>query len=68
MAYLWARSAKVAGEKLAAGEGDAEFYKAKLETARFYFAKILPRTRSLKTTIMAGPDTLMAMDEERFSA
>lgn len=66
MAYLWARSAMVAGQKLKAGEGDPEFYKAKIETARFYYAKLLPRTRSLKTTILNGPDTLMSMHEGRF--
>jgi len=66
LAYLWARSAMVAGQKLEAGEGDAEFYKAKLDTARFYYAKLLPRTRSLKATILTGPNTLMAMEEKNF--
>ena len=40
-AYFWARMAKVALEK--EGSGDP-FYKAKLATARFYFAKLLPET------------------------
>ncbi len=66
LAYMWARSAMVAGQKLEAGEGDPEFYKAKLDTARFYYAKLLPRTRSLKTTVLNGPDTLMAMEEQNF--
>ncbi len=38
--------------KLEAGEGDADFYNAKLDTARFYYAKLLPRTRSLKATVL----------------
>ncbi len=66
MAYLWARSAMIAGQKLEAGEGDAAFYQAKLDTARFYYAKLLPRTRSLKATILSGPSTLMAMEEKNF--
>lgn len=66
MAYLWARSAMTAGQKLEAGEGDADFYNAKLDTARFYYAKLLPRTRSLKATVLNGPDTLMAMEEKNF--
>lgn len=66
LAYMWARQAMVAGQKLEAGEGDAEFYKAKLDTARFYYAKLLPRTRSLKATLLKGPDTLMAMEEQNF--
>ena len=31
LAYIWARMAKTAQEKLAAGEGDEAFYKSKLE-------------------------------------
>jgi len=65
-AYLLARAAMVASNKIEKGEGDPEFNKAKIETARFYFAKILPRTKSLKATVLAGPETLMEMDEERF--
>ncbi len=40
-AYFWARMAKIALEKQ--GNGDT-FYTAKLATARFYFAKLLPET------------------------
>ena len=46
LAYLWARMALVAQEKLAAGTTDVDFYNAKVTTARFYFKKILPRVRS----------------------
>jgi len=50
-AYFFARMAKVALEKK--GSDDA-FYKAKLTTARFYFAKLLPETASLIRTCRAG--------------
>ena len=50
-AYLWARMAKVALAK--AGSGDP-FYAAKLATARFYFAKLLPETAGLIRTARAG--------------
>ncbi len=40
-AYFWARMAKLALDQQ--GNGDT-FYKAKLATARFYFAKLLPET------------------------
>jgi len=66
LAYLWARMAQVAQQKLAAGEGDADFYKAKLTTARFYFERLLPRTRSLVDTMLSGADNLMALDDEHF--
>lgn len=62
-AYFWARMAKVALEK--EGSGDP-FYKAKLATARFYFAKLLPETASLIRTARAGLKPLMEMDEALF--
>ncbi|MBB2487686.1 acyl-CoA dehydrogenase C-terminal domain-containing protein [Mitsuaria sp. WAJ17] len=62
-AYFFARSAKVALEKQ--GSGDP-FYTAKLHTARFYFAKLLPETASLIRTARAGLQPLMAMDEALF--
>jgi len=43
---------------LAAGNRDP-FYQAKLQTARFYFAKLLPETASLMQTARAGVDVLM---------
>ncbi|WP_395701001.1 acyl-CoA dehydrogenase C-terminal domain-containing protein [Aquabacterium sp.] len=62
-AYFWARMAKVALQKQ--GSGDA-FYTAKLHTARFYFAKLLPETATLIRTARAGLAPLMAMDEALF--
>lgn len=67
MAYLWARMAATAQQKLDAGEGDRRFYQAKLKTARFYFERILPRTKTLEATIDSGADNLLAMDEDEFS-
>jgi hypothetical protein len=62
-AYFWARMAKVALTKL--DDGDP-FYRAKLTTARFYFAKLLPETASLIRTARAGAAPLMAMDAGLF--
>jgi alkylation response protein AidB-like acyl-CoA dehydrogenase len=62
-AYFWARMAKVALAKQ--GSGDP-FYTAKLATARFYFAKLLPETASLIRTARAGLKPLMEMDEALF--
>ncbi|MEG1679421.1 MAG: acyl-CoA dehydrogenase C-terminal domain-containing protein, partial [Stenotrophomonas sp.] len=42
------------------------FKQAKLETARFYYARILPRTLSHAAGIAAGADSLMDMDSVRF--
>ena len=67
-AYFWARMAKVALEKIEAAAGGAvdTFYLAKLATARFYFAKLLPETASLIRTARAGSASLMALDEALF--
>lgn len=62
-AYFWARMAKVA---LAKVDGGDPFYKAKLATARFYFAKLLPETASLIRTARTGLKPLMEMDEALF--
>jgi alkylation response protein AidB-like acyl-CoA dehydrogenase len=62
-AYFFARMAKVALEKQQSGD---PFYAAKLATARFYFAKLLPETASLIRTARAGVAPLMAMDEALF--
>lgn len=67
LGYFWARMVKVAQEKLAEGEGDQAFYEAKLATAKFYFERILPRTRSLVVTMQSGSDNLMALDQEKFA-
>ncbi|KEA63974.1 Acyl-CoA dehydrogenase [Marinobacterium lacunae] len=67
LAYFWARMAQVAQQKLAEGSGDAAFYRAKLTTARFYFERMLPRTRSLVETMLSGSDNLMALDEDHFA-
>jgi hypothetical protein len=61
-AYFWARMAKVALEKQASGD---PFYRAKLATARFYFAKLLPETASLIRTCRAGLAPLQ-MEEALF--
>jgi alkylation response protein AidB-like acyl-CoA dehydrogenase len=62
-AYFFARMAKVALEKQ--GSGDP-FYTAKLATARFYFAKLLPETASLIRSARSGLAPLAAMDEALF--
>ncbi|HEU4459001.1 MAG TPA: acyl-CoA dehydrogenase C-terminal domain-containing protein [Methylibium sp.] len=62
-AYLFARMAKIALEKQDSGD---PFYKAKLATARFYFAKLLPETAGLIRSCRAGLAPLMAMDEALF--
>jgi alkylation response protein AidB-like acyl-CoA dehydrogenase len=58
LAYLWARSVAAAGS----GQQTAAFQKAKLDTARFYFTRILPRCLSHQAAIEAGVDSLPEID------
>ncbi|SES71666.1 acyl-CoA dehydrogenase C-terminal domain-containing protein [Thalassotalea agarivorans] len=66
LAYFWAKMAKVAQEKLAAGTDESAFYLAKINTAKFYFARILPRALGHAACVENGVDTLMAHDEDSF--
>ncbi|MDB5868896.1 MAG: acyl-CoA dehydrogenase-like protein [Polaromonas sp.] len=60
--YLWARMAQVALREIAAGNTDP-FYKAKLQTARFYFAKLFPETATLMRTARSGAKVLLDTNE-----
>jgi len=67
LAFLWARMAKVAQDALAAGTSEEDYYKAKLTTAKFYFARILPRAKGHAISMVAGADTVMDLAEEHFA-
>jgi hypothetical protein len=67
LAYFWLLMATVAQEKLAAGTEESAFYSAKIKTAQFYFARILPRTEAHKSMALAGGETIMALDEAHFA-
>jgi alkylation response protein AidB-like acyl-CoA dehydrogenase len=60
-AYMWAR---MAGAAL--GRQDDVFYASKLGTARFYFARLLPRVHSLAAAVEAGSASLFLLDEAQF--
>lgn len=66
MAYFWARMALVAQQKLAEGSSEAGFYLAKVQTAQFYFKRILPRTSAHAESLAGGAEVLMQMDVENF--
>jgi alkylation response protein AidB-like acyl-CoA dehydrogenase len=66
LGYMWARTAKVAEEKLPAANGDAGFYKAKLTTGQFFNERLLPQTGALFAAIKAGKESMMALEEAAF--
>jgi alkylation response protein AidB-like acyl-CoA dehydrogenase len=59
--YFWARMAQVALREIAAGNNDP-FYLAKVQTARFYFARLFPETAMLMRTARSGSRALMDTD------
>ena len=69
MGYFWAQQAQKAKTLLASGKGKepAEFYQAKIQTAEFYFERLLPRADGHKKSMRAPTSALMQMDNEHFS-
>jgi len=66
MGFMWIQMAKVAQEKLSEGAENKEFYEAKVKTARFFFARMLPETDWHFKAVMSGADSLMEMNEKEF--
>ena len=66
MAYCFAKSAKLAHAKLAEGTSDAEFYKAKIITAQFFFDRLLPPATAQFMAIKSGKASMMDMPEDAF--
>jgi alkylation response protein AidB-like acyl-CoA dehydrogenase len=61
-AYMWAMMAKAASGK----EAQDEFYVSKMGTARFYFARLLPRIQSLSASVRAGSESLFLLEASQF--
>ena len=61
--YFFAQMAKIALAKEDSGDN---FYKAKLATARFYFARLQPETAMLIRQARSGSANLMALDADLF--
>jgi len=67
LAYLWARTAQTALKKNKEIPDDGGgFYRAKLDTAKFYFERLLPRTTMHKAASLSGADNLMSINETGF--
>ena len=64
--WQMACAAAVAQRKLAAGEGDAEFLRAKVGTARFFADHLLSQVAGLKHTVLQGARGVMALTEAQF--
>ena len=66
LAYFWLRAADTALAKQSElGDSDG-FYQAKLDTAQFYFQRLLPRTLAHREAALAGAESLMGMPASSF--
>lgn len=63
MAYIWARIAEKAQEKLESGDS---YYQSKIQTARYYFTRILPRIQSLILSASSTSAVIFDIDDELF--
>ena len=66
--WLLAKQAVAAAGRLAAGEGDAEFLKAKIVTARFFAEQVLPQGAALLGPVTRGAGLFYAIPEAAFAA
>jgi hypothetical protein len=64
LAYWWARAVATAET----GNYPEDFKTMKRETARFYFARLLPRIRSHDAAIRSGASTLQTLDANLFDS
>jgi alkylation response protein AidB-like acyl-CoA dehydrogenase len=62
-AYFFARMARIALDKQDSGDN---FYKAKLATVRFYFARLLPETAMLIRQARSGSAAVMSLEADLF--
>ena len=60
-------AAALQGYSITDGTGEKAFYDAKIKTAQFYFAKLLPRTTTHVQRISTGVEPYMTMDVDQFA-
>jgi len=64
--WQMARAAKIAEGKIAAGDPEIEFYKAKLATANFFATHILAQAPALAREVIDGSVDVMTLTESQF--
>jgi 3-(methylthio)propanoyl-CoA dehydrogenase len=61
--WMMARAASIADEQLKAGQGDGDYLRGKLVTARFYADHILPQAQALVAATTRGAESVLAVEE-----
>jgi len=68
LAWCWAKMAAVSIAALKQSPADPDFYRAKIATARYFYARLLPRAEAHLDALEAGSETLMALKPDQFAA
>jgi len=63
--YMWAKMAKVAQDKIAAGDAST-YLTTKLVTGRFFMERVLPETAAHLARLQSGSATVMELPAEAF--
>jgi acyl-CoA dehydrogenase len=66
LGLMWAKMARASHNALEAGTGDAQFYRSKLTTGRYYMTRHLPEIATHLARIQAGGETVMELSAENF--
>ena len=64
--FMWLRMLAAAQSALKNGEREQDYYIGLIKTGAFFYARLLPRAKSLAHELEAGAETLMAMTAEQF--
>jgi len=66
LGWMWLKLSHAAHRKMGSGDGMAQFYDAKIKTARFFAQKMLPEAGSRLQSLTAGSKVMMEMAVEQF--
>lgn len=66
-AWMMVKGAVAAEAALKAGEGDPEFHKAKLATARFYITNLLPHHSAHLAAVQAGGEPVLSITDDQLA-
>jgi alkylation response protein AidB-like acyl-CoA dehydrogenase len=66
LGFMWAKIARTALEKKAAGTGNAASMDARLITGKYFMEQIMPQAQAHLARITAGAETMMALPADMF--
>jgi hypothetical protein len=61
--WMLARSAEIASRQLGAGEGERDFLKSKILTARFFADHVMAQASALASATTRGAESVLAVEE-----